>query len=116
MLNGASQGRSPTDLFLLLWTDLLWTDPVRMAADAEGGRCRVPTPHTSVRWLSNRCDPATRSPRWPPASSCRESTVFRAIRQDEIDRTELVGTSTAESADVRAAKRRITDLEAAGPR
>ncbi len=35
-----------------------------------------------------------------------ESTVFRCVRQDRIDRGELEGTSTVESADLRAAKRR----------
>jgi transposase len=41
-----------------------------------------------------------------------ESTVFRWVRQDRIDRGELEGTSTVESADLRAAKRRIAELEA----
>ncbi|HEX2282072.1 MAG TPA: IS3 family transposase, partial [Thermomicrobiales bacterium] len=41
-----------------------------------------------------------------------ESTVFRWVRQDKIDRGELAGTSTAESAELRAAKRRIGELEA----
>ncbi len=41
-----------------------------------------------------------------------ESTVFRWVRQDKIDRGELAGTSTGESADLRAAKRRIAELEA----
>lgn len=40
-----------------------------------------------------------------------ESTVFRWVRQDKIDRGELGGTSTAESAELRAAKRRIGELE-----
>ncbi len=41
-----------------------------------------------------------------------ESTVFRWVRQDKIDRGELAGRSTAESAELRAAKRRIAELEA----
>ncbi len=41
-----------------------------------------------------------------------ESTVFRWVRQDRIDRGDLAGTQTAESAELRAAKRRITELEA----
>jgi transposase-like protein len=41
-----------------------------------------------------------------------ESTVHRWVRQDRIDRGELTGTSTAESAELRAARRRITELEA----
>ncbi len=41
-----------------------------------------------------------------------ESTVFRWVRQDRIDRGELAGTPTAESAELRAAKRRIAELEA----
>jgi transposase InsO family protein/transposase-like protein len=41
-----------------------------------------------------------------------ESTVFRWVRQDRIDRGELVGTSTLESAQLRAARRRIGELEA----
>ena len=41
-----------------------------------------------------------------------ESTVFRWVRQDRIDRGELAGTSTAESAELRAAKLRIRELEA----
>ncbi len=41
-----------------------------------------------------------------------ESTVFRWVRQDKIDRGELAGTSTAESAELRAAKRRIAELQA----
>lgn len=40
-----------------------------------------------------------------------ESTVFRWVRQDRIDRGELEGTSTAESAELRAANRRIAELE-----
>ncbi len=41
-----------------------------------------------------------------------EGTVFRWVRQDRIDRGELAGTPSAESAELRAAKRRIADLEA----
>lgn len=41
-----------------------------------------------------------------------ESTVFRWVRQDRIDRGELAGTPRAESAELRAAKRRSTELEA----
>lgn len=41
-----------------------------------------------------------------------ESTVFRWVRQDRIDRGELSGTSTVESAELRAAKQRIAELEA----
>ncbi len=41
-----------------------------------------------------------------------ESTVFRWVRQDRIDRGELAGTPTAESAELRAARRRIAELEA----
>lgn len=41
-----------------------------------------------------------------------ESTVFRWVRQDRIDRGELTGTSTAESAELRAAKRQIAELGA----
>ena len=41
-----------------------------------------------------------------------ESTVFRWVRQDRIDRGELAGTPTAGSAELRAAKRRIVELEA----
>lgn len=40
------------------------------------------------------------------------STVFRWVRQDRIDRGEQAGTPTAESAELRAAKRRIAELEA----
>ena len=46
------------------------------------------------------------------ALDLRQGTVFRWVRQDKIDRGELVGTSTAESAELRAAKRRISELEA----
>ncbi len=41
-----------------------------------------------------------------------QSTVFRWVRQDRVDRGELAGTPTAESAELRAAKRRIAELEA----
>lgn len=41
-----------------------------------------------------------------------ESTAFRWVRQDRIDRGELSGTSTVESAELRAAKQRIAELEA----
>ena len=41
-----------------------------------------------------------------------EGTVFRWVRQDRIDRGELAGTPTAESAELRAARRRIAELEA----
>ena len=41
-----------------------------------------------------------------------ESTVFRWVRQDRIDRGDLGGTSTIETAELRAAKRRIAELEA----
>jgi transposase len=39
-----------------------------------------------------------------------ESTVYRWVRQDRIDRGELAGTSTVDNAELRAA-RRIADLE-----
>jgi putative transposase len=41
-----------------------------------------------------------------------EATVFRWVRQDKIDRGEIPGTSSQESTELRAAKRRITELEA----
>ena len=41
-----------------------------------------------------------------------DGTVFRWVRQDRIDRGELAGTPTAESAELRAARRRIAELEA----
>jgi transposase len=41
-----------------------------------------------------------------------EATVFRWVRQDRIDRGEIPGTSTQESSELRAAKRRIAELEA----
>src|SRR5206468_3428380 len=41
-----------------------------------------------------------------------QSTVFRWVRQDRIDRGELAGTSTVENAELRAARRRIAELEA----
>jgi transposase-like protein len=41
-----------------------------------------------------------------------EATVYRWVRQDRIDRGELEGTATAENAELRAAKRRIAELEA----
>jgi transposase len=40
-----------------------------------------------------------------------QGTVFRWVRQDRIDRGELAGTPTEESAQLRAAKRRIAELE-----
>ncbi len=41
-----------------------------------------------------------------------EGTVFRWVRQHRIDRGELAGTPSAESAELGAARRRITELEA----
>jgi transposase len=41
-----------------------------------------------------------------------QATVFRWVRQDRIDRGELPGTSTQESTELRAARRRIAELEA----
>lgn len=41
-----------------------------------------------------------------------ESTVHRWVRQDRIDRGELTGTTTGESAELRPARRRIAELEA----
>jgi len=41
-----------------------------------------------------------------------EATVFRWVRQDRIDRGDLAGTSTVESAELREARRRIAELEA----
>ncbi len=41
-----------------------------------------------------------------------QSTVFRWVRQDRIDRGELAGTSTVENAELRVARRRIGELEA----
>jgi|GEM_PF-65206 Transposase and inactivated derivatives len=40
------------------------------------------------------------------------STVFRWVRQDRVDRGELEGRSTDETAELRAARRRIAELEA----
>ena len=40
-----------------------------------------------------------------------EGTVYRWVRQDRIDRGELAGTSTPETAELRAARRRIAELE-----
>ena len=40
-----------------------------------------------------------------------EGTVFRWVRQDRIDRGEIAGVATVESAQLRAAKRRIAELE-----
>ena len=41
-----------------------------------------------------------------------QATVFRWVRLDRVHRGELTGTSTAQSAGLRAAKARIADLEA----
>ena len=41
-----------------------------------------------------------------------EGTVFRWVRQDKIDRGEIPGTSSQESTELRAARRRIAELEA----
>ena len=41
-----------------------------------------------------------------------QATVFRWARQDRVDRGQLAGTSTAQSAELRAAKARIAELEA----
>ena len=41
-----------------------------------------------------------------------EATVYRWVKQERIDRGEVAGTSTGEKADLRAARRRITELEA----
>lgn len=38
-------------------------------------------------------------------------TLAKWVRQDRIDRGELPGTSTSESAELRAARRRIRELE-----
>ncbi len=46
---------------------------------------------------------------WPVAIV--EATVYRWVRQDRVDRGELGGTSTSETAELRAARRRITELE-----
>ena len=40
-----------------------------------------------------------------------EGTVYRWVRQDRIDRGELSGTSTAETTELREARRRIAELE-----
>jgi putative transposase len=40
-----------------------------------------------------------------------EATVYRWVRQDRIDRGELAGTSTVDNTELRAAKRRIAELE-----
>lgn len=40
-----------------------------------------------------------------------EATVYRWVRQERIDRGELVGTSTADNAELQAARRRIAELE-----
>jgi putative transposase len=40
-----------------------------------------------------------------------ESTVYRWVRQDRIDRGEIAGTSSVDNAELRAAKRRIAELE-----
>jgi hypothetical protein len=39
-------------------------------------------------------------------------TAYRWVRQDGIDRGELVGTPSVENAELRAARRRITELDA----
>jgi len=41
-----------------------------------------------------------------------QATVFRWVRQDRIDRGEIPGTSSQESSELRAARRRIAELEA----
>ncbi len=45
----------------------------------QGGRCQVPTPHTSVRWLSNRCARAAPSRRVATMLELPESRVFRWV-------------------------------------
>jgi transposase InsO family protein len=40
-----------------------------------------------------------------------ESTVYRWVRQERIDRGELAGTSTSDNAELRAARQRIAELE-----
>ena len=40
-----------------------------------------------------------------------EATVYRWVRPERIDRGELAGTSTADNAELQAARRRIAELE-----
>jgi hypothetical protein len=40
-----------------------------------------------------------------------QAMVYRLVRQDRIDRGELAGTSSVDNAELRAAKRRIAELE-----
>ena len=42
-----------------------------------------------------------------------EATLYRWVRQERIDRGELAGASTRETAELRAARRRIAELESA---
>ena len=48
----------------------------------------------------------------PRTTGVSHATVFRWVRQDRVDRGELTGTSTAQSAELWAAKARIAELEA----
>jgi transposase len=41
-----------------------------------------------------------------------EASVYRWVHQDQIDRGELAGVSTVENAELRAARRRVAELEA----
>lgn len=46
-----------------------------------------------------------------PSLGISESCLRSWIRQDRIDHGEIVGTTTAESADLKAARKRIRELE-----
>ncbi len=82
-----------------------------MAASLKGGRCPLQCPTVPCHGdRAGALRPPGRRGRWRTRGP--ESTVFRWVRQDKIDRGELAGTPTVESAELRAAKRRIAELEA----
>ena len=88
-----------------------WATVVRLAAYLE----EEAMPHSyALQFRAMVVDPIRSGRRVADVAAVvevAEAMVYRWVRHDRIDRGQLVGTSTSDNAELRAARQRITELE-----
>ena len=89
-----------------------WTRVVRLAARfCKERACHIRMRRSSGRMVVDQVRSGLKVAEVAASVDVAEATVYRWVRQDRIDRGELAGTSTVDNAELRAAKRRIAELE-----
>jgi transposase len=99
----------PPDLSPTCWTRL-----VRLQAAQRRGGSRMPRAYAAQfrSMVVEQVRSGRRVAEVAASVGVPEATVYRWVKQERIDRGEVAGTSSGENVELRAARRRIGELEA----